>query len=448
MAEQKCCYSTELWYRKPYKCDKPVLPSDFKCILHSKHKDLNDFAYEVSRIIIETANTEEIDLIGCYFPKSFDNQYFKGRTFSKRVNLSYATFTGEIDFSGAIFSKGATFYKAEFKQHAIFRETSFEGQMTTFREAKFNGVGFHGTLFRGKEVSFSGTQFIGKTDFDAPHFYGKVYFLRTQFRESCTIRWIEIRTAQQPVFEDVTLSQCRFLHSNIDKVDFRYCKFNEKSENLLFVLPHRRQNILMDELDVDEKVSQKPRDIKSRQEQYERVRRLYLELKRNFEDKKDWNTAGDFHYGEMECRRNMKGWWGRKLLSLEAAYFHLSGYGERPKKAFFWLMVIILSFALCYMPPAKSSFPSSDLIKAEQNLKLQDEQEGKSLSVYEWFTVIPNETWRNPRFQRYRKGLNTSLRVTFHLDTEEKGWASSIQSIFGLLQFALFALALRRRVKR
>src|SRR3989338_6373955 len=57
-------------------------------------------------------------------------------------------------------------------------------------------------------------------------------------------------------FQEVDLRHCSFLHSNIDKVDFRYCSFGNKDEKLLGFIPHRRQNVLRDEIDADDAVRQ------------------------------------------------------------------------------------------------------------------------------------------------------------------------------------------------
>lgn len=189
-------------------------------------------------------------------------------------------------------------------------------------------------------------------------------------------------------FQGVDLSNASFLHSNIDRVDFRYCSFGNKDEKLLGFIPHSRQNVLKDEIDADNDVASAARsgrtarigrtptlpspfqgedkgggaetrhdkepvrtgtspvptqkmEKKVREEKYEPVRRLYLELKKNFEEKRDWNTAGDFHYGEMECRKKMYGWSTFEGI-LVNFYFWLSGYGERPKRAFVALVLLVL----------------------------------------------------------------------------------------------------------
>jgi len=61
--------------------------------------------------------------------------------------------------------------------------------------------------------------------------------------------------------------------------------------------------------------------------QFSRIERLYRELKQNYEDRRDYERAGDFHYGEKEMRRQNPDTprTSKVLLNL---YRLSSGYGE------------------------------------------------------------------------------------------------------------------------
>ncbi|MHA2064780.1 MAG: pentapeptide repeat-containing protein, partial [Candidatus Thorarchaeota archaeon] len=253
----------------------------------------------------------------------------------------------------------------------------------------------------------------GEVVFDNPHFRTRAYFIETIFGKSCTFRHAEFPRADRlAVFQNTDLSNCNFLHSNIDKVDFRYCTFNDKPGKL---------NVLKDERDADEEVQKHPSEETLRWKMYEPVRRLYLELKRNFEDKKDWDTAGDFHYGEMECRRKMKGWFGRNLFSIEAIYFWLSGYGERPQRAAVSLGLLIGFCAIFYM----------------------------------YFEVLGSD-FEGGYVKGFMKSGCNSLKITTlqrigSVDEPHSLPAKVVfmfESIMGPILIALLALALRRKVKR
>ena len=69
--------------------------------------------------------------------------------------------------------------------------------------------------------------------------------------------------------------------------------------------------------------------------------RIYRDLKNNYQNDKDWERAGDFHYGEKEMRRKNPNTdlIHRFFLTL---YWILSGYGERYLRPLFWTIFILL----------------------------------------------------------------------------------------------------------
>ena len=98
---------------------------------------------------------------------------------------------------------------------------------------------------------------------------------------------------------------------------------------------------------------------------------LYQQLKKNYDERKDYWTAGDFHYGEMEMKRlatkpasrifrliigkalgeermsRARRWWHRHV-SLVALYKYASQYGESYARPALWLGATLLLFALLY----------------------------------------------------------------------------------------------------
>ena len=447
MSDNKCKWKPPFPWRDYAKCSEPPLPEDRHgyCLLHSenKNKSIKEFTKKVEQKI--KIKNDIIDLRGCYFPTVFDSfdfkqlctgkiilfnwavfsdgailarstfpaeTHFNGATFSNKATFINATFKGVVEFNDATFEKGADFLNTTFLSSAEFSKTTFKGELTNFREATFeNDVNFSATQFNSTWVSFSDTAFIkeGEVDFNNPTFDCQVYFIKTKFDKYCKFRWAEFpRTHKQAVFQDTDLRKCSFLHSSIDKVDFRYCEFNKDKPDPLFgirlldrIIPHSRQNVLKDEIDADQG-----------EKKYEPVRRLYLELKKNFEDKRDWNTAGDFHYGEMECRRKMYGWSTFEGF-LVNIYFWLSGYGERPLRAAASLFILIGFCTVVYMYFEDLAFLKSGC----NSLKIASLQKIGIGEVHE-----PD-----------------SLPAKF---------LSVFESIMGPILIALFALALRRKMKR
>ncbi|MBI2470156.1 MAG: pentapeptide repeat-containing protein [Planctomycetes bacterium] len=340
------------------------------------------------------------------------NTYFEEATFGGITDF-WGTFEQDVKFSKVKFLK-ANFSGTDFCGIVEFSESRFEGDSDftgvifkeTSRNVEFKDVVFH------KEANFSASYWLHtEFDFTGTIFRGRTFFTprlpsdtTTQSMEVGSVMFNTVSFLGECIFQGIDLSNVSFLHSNIDKVDFRYCKFNEKPEKLFFVFPHRRQNVLRDELDADKEIEGKSKD-----EKYEPVRRLYLELKRNFEDKKDWNTAGDFHYGEMECRRKgrLGGW---QDFFLVTAYCWASGYGERLLNALVTLILLFFGFSLGYMLA-----------------------EGACWGQAMWKSIIVASLGKVEA-----PGIASFWGKVLWL----------VELILFPLQIALFALALRRKVKR
>ena len=77
-------------------------------------------------------------------------------------------------------------------------------------------------------------------------------------------------------------------------------------------------------------------------------------MKKNFDDRRDYGTAGDFHYGEMEMkrqssrRRNRVLRWLHRNLGLTAWYKYASEYGESYRRPLALLIAVLLLFTLAY----------------------------------------------------------------------------------------------------
>jgi len=74
------------------------------------------------------------------------------------------------------------------------------------------------------------------------------------------------------------------------------------------------------------------------------VERLYRQLKSNYKKEEDYKRVGDFHYGEMEMHRRASKWRWFPLY-WHNLYRLSSGYGERPLRAFIWLLLLIPAWA-------------------------------------------------------------------------------------------------------
>ena len=143
------------------------------------------------------------------------------------------------------------------------------------------------------------------------------------------------------------------------------------------------------------------------------IERLYRELKQNYEDRRDYERAGDFHYGEKEMRRRNQETpiAIRVFLTL---YWLVSGYGERFLRPLVGAGLLFVFSTLGYLQCAK--LESINISWGEAVIY--------SLQVM---------TFLKPQITLY--GLAAKAIYT-------------AESLLGPLFLGLFALAVRQRLKR
>ena len=84
------------------------------------------------------------------------------------------------------------------------------------------------------------------------------------------------------------------------------------------------------------------------------IAELYQQLKKNYDERKDYWTAGDFHYGEMEMKRlHSRGnnrWvrWLYRNHGVVAWYKYASRYGESYVRPAIVLLIVIATFTLLF----------------------------------------------------------------------------------------------------
>ena len=342
--------------------------------------------------------------------------FFQGTRFGDRVVFAGAIFGNEADFWCATFGDGANFRDATFGHRASFQEARF-GDRASFVRAIFgNGANFLDSTF-GSEAHFGGATFGESAEFnnitlgdgasfEGATFKGPVVFRRLKervgrsdspvFEGGVDFQNVRMDQPRVVIFQRVDLSKASFLNTRLDKVRFIDVKWAERD----------KRRSLFDEEFVKENKN------------YELVAQLYRQLKKNYEELRDYPGAGDFHYGEMEMTLKMhqeKKEWFSWLLT--RAYKFLSGYGEKAERAIVIALAILLVPALCY-----------DLGSMTLN--------------------HPTKFLRD--FTDYL--LQSLGYMTFRIyETPIKWWWKILmvaQAILGPIQLALTALALRRKFRR
>lgn len=279
---------------------------DGLCLLHSFNKE-KDKEGAFTDAIKKKMDNNDYDFKGVFFPIDFS--IFSGRQLTTNPNFSFATFSGETDFS-----------KASFPTDAYFIGTVF------YQKVMFNGV----HIWENTNVYFRGTDFSeeGEVIFRGAKIYGRLLFEQINLPDKKRKRpawhgdFIRLDIGPNAIlrFRDVSLAFVKFEGTDLTKIDFDDAKW----------YPLWSRIAVYEEINLKENPSYR---------EYARVEKIYRQLKTNYKYRDDYKRIGDFHYGEMEMHRKASTW--RRWISLYSVYWALSGYGERPLRAFIWLLALI-----------------------------------------------------------------------------------------------------------
>ena len=311
---------------------------------------------------------------------------FSGCKFEGEADFSKATFNKEANFGGAHFSKEANFWEAIFEEKANFSNVWFLGDalfgVTVFYEnAQFRGTwfeyaaDFRWTVFNG-EADFTGAAFDRLSMFWGTNFNRRVYFWintfkrgalfsRSIFKEEASFRGLYTSSQTLFDFRSVTVEKPEKIEFHtvnlrpswfIDMMDVEKFSFSDVE---WFRLPSGEKLTLEAEV---EDLATRPIEPIMESQSLRRLERVCRKLMNLAEQSRDYPTANEFHYWSMEARRK-EGW--TRLGLIATLYWALSGYGERPRRAFFVLVGIWLAFAALYFLLVASSpfwvFSASDV---------------------------------------------------------------------------------------
>jgi len=350
---------------------------------------------------------------------------FEGTEFSSPSSLSRVTFSEQISFHKATFKQGVTFEGSNFAGRADFRNSSFQNRANfsdsvfvdkaEFDEAEFEGwTEFVGTKFNGGG-DFLGTSFTGeKLSFAFSHFQERTLFRSRRDEQQDIVPIFEgddvnftqvtIHPPNVLIFRIADLSKCRFLETDLREVELTDVRWPRLGNRL----------VVYDEIVYLGKREVPPWGL---------LERLYRDLKQNCEDRRDYERAGDFHYGEKEIRRKNPDT-STLLRFFLTVYWLISGYGERYMRPIASAFVLLVVCAIGYLFLGIAPTEGSPL-------------ELKTLTDWILATAL------------YSLQVITLLNPT---DMQPIGFAAQalkvFQSIVGPVIIALFALALRQRLKR
>jgi len=323
-------------------------------------------------------------------------------------------------------------------------------------------------------ADFSQANFMGSAEFRTTTFRSDSgrdpgpFFIRTRFERPEAVE-----------FADLDLGRALFYRGDVSKVGFSNVRWRRR-ENGKWMLFEEVANLEHDSAAfglLPEKDTPDDRN-------YVVIAELYQQLKKNYDDRRDYWTAGDFHYGEMEMKRlacprltwpsrleaklsgrprfrKLSEWcgklqssawllsklrWWHQHFGLAAWYRRFSDYGESWGRPLLWLFVVLAVSAALY--------PLLGLRRAEGNSPA-----GRTTSV-QVQTPSPQETdlryWSHGRPRRlFWHSVMTSFGVAaFQRDLAYEPsypWGR-LFALFELLHtstlIALFLLAVRRQFRR
>jgi hypothetical protein len=251
-------------------------------------------------------------------------------------------FSGRAWFDGAEIRRTASFDNAHFSHLAQFDGAKCVGTMS-FKEARFHGrvlmmsVWAHRMDLKGawfaNQVEVSGDvleMVCDETRFERGATLspsgGEVHAISTHFGAPSMISEAKVTSLANSdvsnlVLADVDLSECEFLETHrLEQLRI--------DGDARFAIPGKRWRVRRRMLAEEEKESPA------------RVAALYRALRKSFEDSKNEAGAGDFYYGEMECRRHAK---ESSLAERVILWFYwlLSGYGQRASRALIALVLVV-----------------------------------------------------------------------------------------------------------
>lgn len=333
---------------------------------------------------------------------------------------------GDVDFSGYAFKKKMGFERAQFVGKTVFHKVQFlEGAY--FTRAQFagkGGVNFLKTQFSGERGAyFSEAQFSGEGEFG---------FEGTMFGEGCPINFsrVKITNPQNLRFVDVkNLGDFSFLYTDVENIVFKNVTFR-KTKNQVF-----KRELIADE--IWNEIAKEEDKVEYGSTHFNQVEILYRQLKRNFEDQRDYARAGDFHYGEMKMKCKQLPRW-RQFASLNFLYKVISGYGQKWYQGLISFLVLALLF----------SIPNMYWIHPPKETLAQYEM-GEANSCLAGYEICPEVYWPQTflftlKVMTLNKSLNYELKKAIWLG----GFAVFLQYLIGPTVIALMVLAIRRQFRR
>jgi len=313
--------------------------ADGCCLVHSA--DPNKPTAAMQQAIVDFAkNGYKLAARGWVFPFDVDlsgtgiwqlnlrDAVFKGNvTFAN----SYFNPTSEASFEGTTFERDVTFSNFQFQCPTDFRGTTFK------RHARFDNADF-------RNAYFVYAIFDGDATFDDAR-SRELQFFDVKFNEAVgfrrfsaeTLRFTNTAFGQWASFEETDMTRALFSHCDVRGLQLSRAVNLAHGE--FFDCQWPRGGVFEERRARD--TQEVPR--------YREAARVYRELRRGSETRRQYDDADTFDWREMEMRRLAVGRGAprlgelrRTIFSVEALYRWLGSYGHSLRLPVLWLVVLVV----------------------------------------------------------------------------------------------------------
>lgn len=398
-------------------CGREALEGEDLCILHSHEPEKDKTAFYEALTEHRKEKGDRFDHF--VFPKYADfanihftgDAYFWGTEFTEGATFRETSFNKGADFQETVFIKKADFANSSFTEEAKFGDANFTGD-ADFENASFFGDAYFWKVRFNRGVNFSDAHFTGKVGFNGASFSGRTLFdfsngisVSTQIFSGVEVdfRYVIIAPLDALTFRDADLRKCRLVGTDLRKAELVAVTWPKKGARFRVY---------------DEDAPLGAREPRA----WHHIEQVYRQLKQNYEDRKDYERASDFHYGEKEMRRKNPDT-PRGLRFLLTMYWLVSGYGERWIRPLIWAAGLLVVCAVLY-----------------QFLGLHPKNGGVALA---WTSLWD---WLRSAFFSFR--VMTLLRPDDLIPIHYAKLVHAFESLAGPVIIGLFGLAVRQRLKR
>ncbi len=274
--------ATKLEVEQPFNWDSTV---EGKWILHQA-KFFQDCTF------INQTFKDTFSLDGAKFAQSLS---FKGSHFQK-FSADQAKFQNHVDFSDCVFENTCILTSSRFEANLAFIRTNFLKELI-FQEITVSEYLILHNITLSQSLSATNLRLIGLSYLTH---HGDFTILFNQLQS--------LPFAERYTFQDQDCSKLAFVNSDLSRADFlgadiRFTRFDSCSWDTEHKKPKYPR--LQGHGEIVEEVKEKSKESAygpDARKKLDLLQSLYLQLIKRYEDERDYQQAGAFHYWEMELR--------------------------------------------------------------------------------------------------------------------------------------------------